>query len=271
MDPIFTTLEFAGYSRELGNFGLHLALAMLVCGALASRAGGQAGLDVGSLIALCGFTGAGAIFGASMVFHIVEFFRTGTLEGAFASQGIVFYGAPMGGGLALYLASKYLEIPPLRFLDSAVHAVPIAHAVGRLGCFLGGCCFGRPYDGPFHVTYTHPLAPAAHPSVPRHAVPLYESALLLLLGAALMFIPPKRIGTGERVGIYFISYAVIRLVTESFRGDSLRGVWTGVFSGLSTSQLVSLVMLIIGVVFVIRGRRMSLKAPKAEPAKAKPA
>lgn len=251
MDPIFTVVRFGELERPIGNFGILLAVAMLVCAAVATRGAHRSGLDAGSAVAACGFAAAGALLGASGLYYIVEAIRKGSVVAAFETQGIVFYGAPLGGGLALYFACKKLELPFLRFLDVAVAGVPMAHAMGRLGCFLGGCCFGRPYEGPFSVLYTHPLAPAANPSVLRHAVPLYESSLLLLLGAFLLFFPKRRVGSGETVGYYFAAYAVIRVLTEAFRGDGVRGVWLGV----STSQWISAAMFAFGITLVLRARR----------------
>lgn len=251
MDPIFTVVRFGELARPIGNFGILLAVAMLVCASVATRASHRAGLDAGSAIAACGFAAAGSLVGASSLYYIVEAVRKGSITGAFETQGIVFYGAPLGGGLMLYFACKKLELPFLRFLDLAIAGVPLAHAMGRLGCFLGGCCFGKPYDGPFAVLYTHSMAPAANPSVFRHAVPLYESSLLLLLAAFLLFWPKRRVGSGESVGFYFAAYAVIRLLTETFRGDGVRGVWFGV----STSQWISAAMFAFGVALVVRARR----------------
>ncbi|MEM7606710.1 MAG: prolipoprotein diacylglyceryl transferase family protein [Myxococcota bacterium] len=251
MNPIFTILEFGGVQRPIGNFGIMLAVAMLVAAVVATRAASRGGIDSGSAIAAAGFTAAGALFGASFLYHVVEFFRTGSVSSAFATQGIVFYGAPIGGALALYFTAPRLGLPLGRFLDLAVPGIPMAHAMGRLGCFFGGCCFGRPYDGPFSVQYTHPLAPAAQESVFRHAVPLYESALLLMLAALLMFWPKRRVGSGEHVGVYLAVYAVIRATTETFRGDGVRGVWFGV----STSQWISIGMFLVGVWLLQRARR----------------
>jgi phosphatidylglycerol:prolipoprotein diacylglycerol transferase len=256
VDPIFTIVRLGELERPIGNFGILLAVAMLVCAAVATRAAHRAGLDAGSAIAACGFGAAGSLIGASGLYYVVEAIRKGSLTAAFDTQGIVFYGAPLGGGLALYLACKKLDLPFLRFLDLAVPGVPMAHAMGRLGCFLGGCCFGKPYDGPFSILYTHPLAPAANPSVFRHAVPLYESSLLLLLAAFLLFWPKRKVGSGESVGYYFAAYAVIRVLTETFRGDGVRGLWLGV----STSQWISAAMFAFGVAVVVRARRTFQRA-----------
>ena len=251
MDPIFTIVRLGELERPIGNFGILLAVAMLVCAAVATRGAHRAGMDAGSAIAACGFGAAGSLLGASALYYVVEAIRKGSITAAFDSQGIVFYGAPLGGGLALYFACKKLELPFWRFLDLAVVGVPMAHAMGRLGCFLGGCCFGKPYDGPWSVLYTHSLAPAANPSVYRHAVPLYESSLLLFLAAFRLFWPKRRVGSGETVGYYFAGYALIRLLTEAFRGDGVRGVWLGV----STSQWISAGMFALGVALVVRARR----------------
>src|SRR5688500_16366444 len=125
----------------------------------------------------------------------------------------------MGGAVTVILSSRVLGGPLGRLVDVALPALPVGHALGRVGCFLGGCCYGRPWDGPWAVTYTHPMAPAAHPSVPRHPTPLYESFSLLLLAIAFTVWPLGRIGNGRRVMAYFACYGALRLVIETFRGD----------------------------------------------------
>ena len=93
MDPIFTVVRFGELERPIGNFGILLAVAMLVCAAVATRASHRAGLDAGSAVAACGFGAAGSLVGASVLYYLVEAIRKGSISGAFETQGIVFYGA----------------------------------------------------------------------------------------------------------------------------------------------------------------------------------
>ncbi|MEM9191388.1 MAG: prolipoprotein diacylglyceryl transferase family protein [Myxococcota bacterium] len=244
MHPIAFQFEVAGIPRTIGSYGILLAIALLVGAFVATRAAARAKLDWGAAIAVLGFTVAAGGLGASTLFALVEWGRTGDPLQGIRQPGLVFFGAPFGGGLAFVWSARRLGLPALRFVDEAIVALPLAHAVGRLGCFLGGCCFGAPHDGWLSVTYTHLLAPAAYPPVPRHPAPLYESVGLLAIGLALALLPKRAMGTGQRLFLYMALYGALRFVVELFRGDSVRGLYLD--GALSTSQLIALWVLAAG-------------------------
>jgi phosphatidylglycerol:prolipoprotein diacylglycerol transferase len=141
--------------------------------------------------------------------------------------GFVFYGGLLFG-LAFYLIysfvfkkfsfkKSYLLIPGLIF----------GHAVGRVGCFLTGCCYGKVCDLPWKVYMD---------GVYRHPVQLYEAMALFILGAFSL----KWINGKNNLFVftnYLLSYSVIRFVIEFFRGDDVRGVF---WFQLSTSQYISI-------------------------------
>lgn len=253
MDPIVTVLRFGGIERIVGSYGVMLTVALFVVSFVTVRAAARAGLDVGATIAAVGFTAGAAAAGAWFLFAAVEWVRTGSPLAGFAQPGLVFFGAPLGGAPALVLSCRKLGLPAGRLVDVAVPGIPAAHAMGRLGCFLGGCCYGSPWDGPWAVTYTHPLAPAAHPSVPRHPTPLYESAILLALAFAFALVPMKRVGSGRRLFGYLACYGAARVGVEFFRGDRVRGVYLDGL--LSTSQAIGALVLGGGLVALWLTRR----------------
>ena len=258
MDPTITILQIGGLQRPLGSYGLMMATAIIFGTLLASHAAARREMDVGAVIAVIGLTTAGSLLGAYLLFGLVEFARTGDLVAGFTHGGLVFYGAPIGGFLAMRFGAQKLEVPLLELLDIGIPAIPMAHAIGRLGCFLGGCCYGRPWDHPHYaVTATHPMSPMAEEIVARHPVQLYESVLLLVLAWALVLTPLRKVGSGARLGVYLVVYAFIRTLTETFRGDSVRGVFS---AGLSTSQLISAIMLAIGAWVIWRARTVELGA-----------
>ena len=114
--------------------------------------------------------------------------------------------------------------------------------VGRLGCLLAGCCFGRPTDVAWAVTFTDPIANlnvGTPLNIPLHPTQVYESAagliiLLLLLGLERRGRPFQ----GRTFWLFVLFYAISRFIIEFYRGDD-RGMPLG---GLSTSQLISLVL-----------------------------
>ena len=169
--------------------------------------------------------------------------------------GLVFYGGFLFAGLALAVFARRHRESLVSLLDFVMTSVPLAHAFGRMGCFLNGCCFGRPCDGPLGVRFpaespvvwhqvTFSLIPrGAAQSLPVHPVQLYEAALNLLLYAVLVWTYRRSPREGRATALYLLAYAVIRFATETFRGDD-RLRWLG----LSVSQHASIGLFLTGVV-----------------------
>lgn len=149
--------------------------------------------------------------------------------------GIVFYGGLLGGlfGLKVYLLGTQERY--LKYTDTLCRLIPIGHAFGRVGCYLGGCCYGREYTGLFSVLYP---VNGIHISV--FPVQLFEAAGELVLGIFLLTYKSNK--EGQYTYIYLLTYAVMRFFLEFMRGDSIRGIWLHI----STSQWISL-----GVIMVI--------------------
>jgi phosphatidylglycerol:prolipoprotein diacylglycerol transferase len=170
-----------------------------------------------------------------------------------STSGLVFYGGLIGGGLLMLLYSRVFKAPLLPYLDVFALAAPVAHAVGRIGCFLGGCCYGVPLPNSHPLSIVYPPGSLGAPSgVPLFAAPLVEAALVLLLAAGLYIYKTRRHPKmGMTAAYYVICYSVIRFVLEFWRGDLVRGVWYGV----STSQLISAVMLTAGIFIAVSVRK----------------
>ena len=252
MHPIAFELTCAGASRPVGGYGLAVALGMLLTGLFAVRAARRARIDAGAIVACAGYAIAGGLAGAWLTFVAVEWARTGSpLPALRSGGGLVFYGAVPGATLAAWLGARYLGVPFVQAVDLTVPGIAAGHAMGRIGCFLGGCCYGVPHEGPLAVVFTDPLAAAAHPPVPRHPVQLYEAAGLLALGLAFSLVPVGRTD-GTRALAYVASYGALRFAVEGLRGDAIRGVWMG---ALSTSQVISIAAIVgAGALLVWRRR-----------------
>lgn len=185
--------------------------------------------------ALCA-AAIGAFFGAKALF---AWATPGALEllsadaATFWSAGFVFYGGLLGGVLAGALVAAVCGISPLRLTDLALPGLALGHALGRVGCFLGGCCYGSETHLPFGVHFPGE-------SVARLPVQLWEAAFLLLLWAILcrLFLRGKR---GSATVCYLLGYGTWRFLIELLRADPRGG-----YGLLSTSQWVSLALLLIG-------------------------
>jgi phosphatidylglycerol:prolipoprotein diacylglycerol transferase len=177
-------------------------------------------------------------------------------------SGYVFYGGVVGGIAMGYLFLVRAGLPNKgAFGDYAAPGLALGIFIGRMGCYMAGCCYGTPTDLPWGVVF--PDGHASHGAV-IHPVQLYDAAFGLATGiACLLYYPRRRFG-GEIFGVLVMAYAAWRFGTEMFRGDGDRGVWLG--GRLSTSQLVSLVVLPVTFYFWNRARKLALGAPAPAPA-----
>lgn len=240
MHPVATTLEFLGHSRPIGSYGVALALAVLIAGLMTLSEGRRQGLDPGALVATFGPAVLGAGVGAFALSTAVALARGVAPTAALMRPGLVFYGGAFGGLLAGAISAQRLRVPALRWLDAVVVPLAVAHAIGRVGCLLGGCCYGRPSQLAWAVRSHHPLAPMGD-GLLRHPVQLYAAAGLLVLALGLHLTRPRLRTPGVLFLAYVGAYAALRCVLEAFRGDGDRGVF---WLGLSTAQLISLALLL---------------------------
>lgn len=138
-----------------------------------------------------------------------------------------------------------------------VPAIPLAHAIGRIGCFLAGCCYGRIVDTPISVCYRNPIG-GAPVGVPVFPIQLVESACNILVFVILLIYTRKRLKAGSVLFLYSILYGIERFCLEYFRADEIRGI----FLGLSTSQWISIAMIIFGIVGFVLARRRENRISK---------
>lgn len=261
MHPIAYELHLFGTTRPIGGYGVFVALGVLATGLLVGRAAWRAREDVGGVIATIGYTAMAAFLGAGSFFLFVEWARgVDPWVSLQRGGGLVFYGAVPPSILVSFLAARALRVDWWKMVDLSIPAIAVGHALGRVGCFLGGCCYGVEWHGAWAATFTDPMAPAAHPSVPRHPVQLYESFGLLLLALAFASIPLDarwvgKPGSGARASAYLVAYGALRIGVEALRGDGVRGLFLGGL--LSTSQIVSLVGIALGLVGLVRARHAS--------------
>lgn len=162
--------------------------------------------------------------------------------------GSVFYGGIIGGAIGLFIVCFIKHYEFLAFSDLIVTLLPIGHAIGRIGCYLNGCCYGNQYDGFFAVDY---IVDGIKISVfPTWFV---EAGFCLVLFIYFQFIHRNNI-SGIRTAIYCVSYSIYRFIMEFMRGDEIRG-FVGV---LSSSQVISIFILSAGLVvlyFSLRNKR----------------
>jgi phosphatidylglycerol:prolipoprotein diacylglycerol transferase len=240
MHPIL--FEFQGF--PLYTYGLLLAAAYLLGLQFAIVRARSRGLDQNRVMDLGIWIIVSALIGAKAMLVIVERDRfewtVAELVNLFRSAG-VFY-----GGL---------------ITDVFAPGIALGHIVGRLGCLLAGCCFGRQTDVPWAVTFTSEFAARQSGTplgVPLHPTQLYEAGAELLILILLLAMERRgRPFAGRTFWSYMLLYAVSRFIIEFYRGDS-RGLIDLVGMSLSTSQFVSLLIAPLSIVMLVfLGRRQS--------------
>lgn len=158
--------------------------------------------------------------------------------------GSVFYGGLIGGLIAGFIYIKKAKLPADIASDCAAVSIPLFHGIARVGCFLGGCCYGVEWE--HGITFTRSLVEPAN-GVPRVPIQLFEAGFNLLLFAALLILINKNVLKGKLMAVYLLIYAVGRFTLEFWRGDEYRGR----LFGLSTSQIIAVLMFVGSGVFLI--------------------
>lgn len=177
--------------------------------------------------------------------QIVGLIREGRFRELFG--GIVFYGALIGGLLGGLMGSRIAKADLRDFINPVAPALPLGHAVGRVGCFLTGCCYGRPTESWLGVVFEHPAggAPAGVKLLP---VQLFESGADLVIFALLLLLLRKPRSRYSGLAWYCLLYGAARFVLEFFRYDAIRG--SALY--LSTSQWISIGLWILaGILFLL--------------------
>jgi phosphatidylglycerol:prolipoprotein diacylglycerol transferase len=205
-------------------------------------------LDLGIYIIIA------ALIGAKLLLLVVDFdqFRQSPADlMSLARSGGVFYGGLIAAVVVALLYLRRHKLPLWTTTDVFAPGIALGHVVGRLGCLMAGCCFGRPASVPWAITFRNPeaFANVGTPlNVPLHPTQLYEAgAEALILVFLLVFERWGRPFPGRTFWGYMLLYGISRFIIEFYRGDS-RGL---VFGMLSTSQFVSIILVPLAIVMLV--------------------
>jgi phosphatidylglycerol:prolipoprotein diacylglycerol transferase len=201
------------------------------------------------------------IAGARMAYVLanLETFLANPVSVFFINEGgLIFYGGFLGGLAAVAVFAKTHGESVLSLYDFAVTSVPLAHAFGRVGCLMNGCCFGRVCEGfpgvrfpadslPWYYhTVRGQIGAGARHSLPVHPVQLYEAALNLVLYVILLVVYHRRRRAGVAAATYLLLYPVVRFSLEFWRGDDRMHLF-----GLTVAQALSLAFLAGGGILML--------------------
>ena len=178
----------------------------------------------------------GVVVGGRMLSAITLF--DGSVKDFFSCLlfgGTVFFGGLIGGMRVLYVLCKKNDIKFLYISDNVLSVLPLGQAIGRIGCYFNGCCYGKRSESIFAMNYI----------VDGIKIQVYPTWFIEMAGCLIIFIiiqkKKYKDGGGKATFLYLTSYPILRFFIEFLRGDEIRGI----YMGLSTSQLVSILIVLI--------------------------
>lgn len=253
-------------SFPINTYGVFLALAFLCAILVTVKLAERDGLPRDRIYDLCLWMLLASLVGSKVLMLFTEpEYRDNPLALVsldFLRSGGVFYGGLIGAVVAGYFLMKRYKLPWWKTADACAPGIAVGNFFGRQGCFSAGCCWGKPTTLPWGVKFTelgHEIT-----GVPTdtylHPTQLYESFAMLLVFFFLLWLHKRKRFNGQVVLAYALLYSIIRFSIEFVRDDP-RGDILGLttLTGLSTSQLISLVVGIAALVILIIRRRPSLK------------
>jgi phosphatidylglycerol:prolipoprotein diacylglycerol transferase len=254
MHPIL--FEFGNW--PVYSYGVLLAAAYLAALQLAVVRARRQGLDGSRVMDLGIYLIIAALVGAKLMLIAVDFdyfiSQPGQLLSLVRAGGVFYGGLITAVAVAFWLVRRY-GLPLWTTADLFAPGIALGHVIGRFGCLLAGCCYGRPTDVPWAVTFTDPVAAAnvgTPLGVPLHPTQVYDAGAELLIMIVLLATERKgRVFAGRTFWLYILLYGVSRFIVEIYRGDERGNVM-----GLSTSQFISVVAvpLAIGMLLWLRHR-----------------
>lgn len=245
MHPFLGSLKLGHWVLHLPSYGILLALGFSAAYIDSVFKARRLNLDLKHIERLYILIVFGAIAG-SRLFHVFfeqfDYYLQNPLKVFFVWEGgYTLYGGLLFCAVCVFTYTRAKKIPFLTFADVAAGATAIGISLGRVGCFLAGCCWGKPTTLPWAVRFDHPDTFCAVTHIPLHPTQLYEACAAFGLYLYLTWRVRHRQYEGQILFHGVVGYALIRFVVEFFRGDESRGA---IFDGLlSYSQLVSLLIL----------------------------
>lgn len=244
-------------SFYIPTYGVLVALGFLTGLFVMMRLAKRAGMDADHVTNLAFYCAIAGVLGAKLfmfLFDLPEYlqnpgqiFSIETLQAAG-----VFHGGFIVALITAVFVMRRHKMPLLPTMDVFAPGIVIGQAIGRLGCFAAGCCWGRECDLPWGVRFRSDFAAPVPLNKTLHPVQLYESAANLIVFAILYRMCSKDHRPGQVIGWYLVLYSTVRFCVEFFRvhEQSLVGPF-------SLTQWISLALLALGAVILINTMRTS--------------
>jgi phosphatidylglycerol:prolipoprotein diacylglycerol transferase len=248
------------------TYGFLVALGVLIGLWISVRNSQKQGINpdhawnLGIIVVLAGIIGAKILYifvEPGILEHPSEILSFSTLQ-----AGGVFSGGLLAALAAAWWYIRRTHMPTLATCDAFAPGLALGHAIGRVGCFSAGCCWGKPTQHFWGVTFTNPLAASRVGTplgIPLEPTQLFEAAVELANFFILMWLFKRKKFDGQVLGAYLFLYGIARYFLEFLRDDPGRGV---LFKGaMSGTQLISIMLVIAGG--VLWTRRSTKAAPVA--------
>jgi len=238
----------------LQTFGLMMGLGFVVSGWIIARRLKELGKPVDWAYEMVFAALIGGIIGARLwwVGENWSSAKDDILGSLFSGAGLVWYGGAIGGAIAVLLWAWRRKWFTLQMLDTASIPLAAGYAIGRIGCQLAGDGdYGIPWNGPWAMAYPNGTVPT---TVKVHPTPVYETITMLLV-AALLWRWRHRWRPGTLFAVYLILAGAERFLVEFIRRND------SVLLGLTQPQLLSLVMIAGGGIWLLVRRPVAAPAP----------
>ena len=230
-------IAFEILGRPVYWFGIMMALSFLSAVVHLSWLGRKEGRAPGFSSDLSFWIIIGGVLGARIAYIMANWSDfSGNLISIFRIDqgGLIYYGGLVGSVVSGLLFAHLKKEPKWALADFTITSIPLAHMLGRVGCFVNGCCYGREADVPWSV-----MVHAAE----RHPAPMYEALFNIALYIFLVWFYLRKPRPSRVVALYLMLYPLGRFTVEFFRGDD-RQTWLG----LHLAQTISIVLFTIGLV-----------------------
>ena len=251
-------------SFSVPTYGVLVALGFLAGLAISLRLAKRAGLPSEPLTNLAMYCALGGIAGAKLFMFLFDWeyywqnpgqiFSLSTLQAAG-----VFHGGFLVALIVAILYIRHLQLPALQIMDCFAPGIALGHAIGRLGCFAAGCCWGKQCDLPWAVRFHTDEAAPVPLNVPLHPAQLYEAGANLLIFGILYRSFRHSQRPGQIFGLYLVLYSTARFIIEFFRNHE-----QALVAGLSLTQWIALGLLVLGSALLARIRLADVRAAVVE-------
>lgn len=264
---------------HIRSYGLMLAIAFLIGTALALRETRRRGLDEDRMVSVILVALVAGVLGARMLYvleHVAEFRREWGSVLALWQGGLTLYGGVVAGTLAALVTARRLGLPMWETADILTPSVALGTMFGRIGCFLNGCCYGRPTTLPWGVEFpSDSFAGLEFGNARLHPSQLYFALAGLALFALTFALQRRPRVPGTLFWLFILLFSVIRIpldLTRAYESDAILLLLAGM--PVTESQITSAAMALFAVLMLMRlrrGRTDRGAAAPASPAAAHPA